>query len=68
MPGLKNTPPTGVLPGPPGQDVSADEADQLGAFSEDALSEADARAAAADERLSPAEALCAPRAAAVTHD
>jgi hypothetical protein len=44
----------------PGDEVSADEARELGGFSEDALSEDDALEASSSPRLSPAEAL-APR-------
>ena len=60
MPGTEKTSPLGALPASSGQDVATDEAEQLGAFSEDALSEADALAAAQDPRWSPAEALSPP--------
>jgi hypothetical protein len=46
---------------PPGDQVSVDEAQSLGAFSEDAICEQDALEAASDPRLSPAEALAKQR-------
>jgi hypothetical protein len=61
MAGNKETSPSGALRASSGQDVSAEEAELLGAFPEDALSEADALAAAEDPRSSPAEALFPPR-------
>lgn len=45
----------------PGEAIDASEAERIGAFREDALSESEAIAASTDPRIPPAEALQPPR-------